>query len=141
MDLEKSHQRFFPKSFPQKSVKKVPKTLPKASLKPSKIPLLSNITSSFYRRRLQKYFQTRKTFLARKTMDKVWYLQKWVRKCVFLLVKGNAPHLRHTTKKTRRFSWCSSLEWLPTRLWLAFPLSFIIFGKDFKTKSGSFERK
>ena len=54
------------------------------------------------------------------------------------MVKGKAPHLKHITKKTRRFSWCSSLERLPAHLFFAFPLSFVIFGKDFKPKSDCF---
>ena len=32
------------------------------------------------------------------------------------------------------FSWCSSLNRLPTRLQVAFPLSFTIFSKDLKDK-------
>ena len=106
-----------------------------------KSPPFHNTNNPFYRRRFRKCFQTRKAVLARKLMDKVWYLPKMTKKRLFSLVKENAPHLKHTIKKTRRCYSCSSLERLPTRLWLAFPLSFTFFGKDFKPKSGCFERK
>ena len=125
---------FLPKIFPpkihSKGTKNSSKSLPKTVQYPPKNPLLSsNTTCPFYRRRFQKYFQIRKALLTRKTMDKVWYLLIMAKKRLFSLVKGNAPHLKHTTKKTRRFSWCSSLERLPTRLWLTFPLSFAILAR------------
>ena len=131
---------FLPKIFPSKihskGTKNSSKSLPKTVQYPPKNPILSsNTTCPFYRRRFQKYFQTRKI------MDKVWYLLIMAKKRLFSLVKGNAPQLKHTIKKIRKFSWCSSLERLPTRLWLAFPLNFAIFDKDFKPKSGCFERK
>ena len=141
----------FPKVYPKiplKNHQKVlsknnPKSPPKIIQSPPKIiqsPPLFTTQITLLQKKISKIFSNKKPFQQENPRIKYGISQKWLKKFLFSLVKKNIPHLKHTTKKPEGFLGALPLSGSPCIYDLPFPLNFVIFGKNYKPKSGCFER-